>query len=113
MSMAEVPLASDRRLIACLPEHVRHRFFGRTQPIMRPRPYNRISQAIAYGMAAGHQPGSRWRAQRKRVKAVKAQPSFGQFVDVRSLKLAALISDVSPSKIVSKEHYDIWARCLR
>ena len=106
--VAEVPLADDRRLVAGLLEALRHEPFGGVQPVGRDGRNDGGLQAVAEGIAAGHQGRARRRAHRLDVELRELRAARGQRVDVRRLDVrAAVEADILPAEIVGDDVDDV------
>ena len=76
VGMAEVPLADHRRLVAGFLQCLRQRPLVRRQSEGVAGKYDQRLQAVAHGIAAGHQLGPRWGADRHSVKRFCRTPSL-------------------------------------
>ena len=112
VGMAEVPLADHGRLVAGFLQCLRERAFVRRQSEGVAGKYNECLQAIAHGIAAGHQLRPRWRANRHSVKRFCSHAFACELVDIRRLDVAAAIAEVCVAKIVGQDDHDVGFRIL-
>ena len=112
IGMAEVPFADHCGLVAGVLQRLRERALVRRQSEGVAGKYNQRLQAIAHGIAAGHQLRPRWRANRHSVKRLCPHAVVRKLVDIRSFDVAAVIAEVRVTEIVGQDDHDVGLRCL-
>ena len=84
VGMAKVPLADHQRLVARLFQRLRKRPLVDREPIGVAREDDERLQAVAHGVAAGHQLRARGRADRHAVEILEPDALVGELVDIGS-----------------------------
>ena len=108
VGVAEMPFADDRRLVAGFLEALRHEPLGGVEAVGGAGRNDDRLQAVAEGIAAGHQRRARGRAHRLHVELRELRAARGQRVDVRRLDVRAAVEpDILPAEIVRHDVDDV------
>ena len=110
IGMAEMPLAHHRRVITGILQSLRERTLVGGKSIGMAGEDDQRLQAIAHGIAAGHQLGPRRGADRHSVKRIQPHTVLGELVDIRRLDVAAAIAQVRIAEIVGKNDDNVGFR---
>jgi hypothetical protein len=111
VAVPQVPLADDGCLVAGFLEGLRQQPLLGVQTMRLARQDHHGLQAVAEGVAPGHQGGTRGRAHRLGVELVQLCAGLCKLVDVRGADVGAMEADVLPAQVVRDDVDDVGTVC--
>ena len=108
VSMAQVPLAHHRGLVARLLQRLRQGAFIGGQAVGVVGEDHQGLEAIAHRVATRHQGSARRRADGHAVEGLHPHAFPGQLVDVRRLDVAAPVAEIGIAEVVGHDENNVW-----